>query len=753
MAPRGRLPHVLPLSFAHSPVTVVGSRLCGVLVVNSAARRPRRSGGSGEPGRPRESRVRQHDHNERPARDRPGHGDHVERRGRRASPDPRDRAARRRGRRHDPGAARARSRRGARAAVGPASARRWRWSRTAPSSCATAPRSCKLAQQVDGVVVDQGELRVLLHTDGSLAAVVGHAAARDDQAELRVVAARGARPRARPAVRRGAARSWRSPRPARSAAGRPSQVASTPELAGDHGARAPRARAGRRPAAPRCGRSRSRATRPRDPLSDPSIADLRGAQLPGLRRRRRDRARHQPRPERRVRLSRLRRDHRQPPAARRPARELRAAPHRRARRLGARPHPVQPGRRWRRSTARSTRGWPNNATTTRATTPRRSPISTPTARSPPGDVRPGSSRAASSTTPTTTTPSRSPRPTSPRPRAVNAFFMVNWMHDWWYDSGFTEATGNAQLDNLGRGGVAGDPLLVTSQAGANTGLRNNADMSTPADGARPRMRMFLWTAGTDHRARPRRPARCRSEAFAAGPRNFDLTGDLVAVTDATAPTDDGCQPITTTSPARSRWSRSRGVCGSAATVNNAKAAGAIGVILADGASDDPRAFAGSAAANIPGLAIGKTDGAALAAALAAGPVTVDAAERGLGPRARRRSRQHRGRPRVGPLPAPPARRSAAAAAVRRHERRLGRLQRAHADAARGRQPRRRLRDGAVRARRRHAQHRVLRHPPVPVQPRPDQERPQLPPHRRREPAADRDAGPPGRRQQRGPQHR
>src|SRR5262249_52566703 len=44
--------------------------------------------------------------------------------------------------------------------------------------------------------------------------------------------------------------------------------------------------------------------------------------------------------------------------------------------------------------------------------------------------------------------------------AVNVFFMVNWLHDWWYDSGFTEATANAQLDNLGRGGVAGDPLLI-----------------------------------------------------------------------------------------------------------------------------------------------------------------------------------------------------------------------------------------------------------------------------------------------------
>ncbi|HET7504904.1 MAG TPA: M36 family metallopeptidase [Kofleriaceae bacterium] len=214
-------------------------------------------------------------------------------------------------------------------------------------------------------------------------------------------------------------------------------------------------------------------------------------------------------------------------------------------------------------------------------------------------------------------------PDQSKAAAVNAFFLVNWMHDWFYDSGFTEANGNAQLDNYGRGGVAGDPLLITSQAGALTGLRNNADMSTPLDGARPRMRMFLWTAGTQTNLTTPLGTP-HSEAFAAGPRNFDLTGDLVAVTDATAPTDDGCQPITNAAAVAGKIAlvTFSGVCGSAATVNNVKAAGAIGVVLADGALDDPRGFAGSAAANIPGLAIGKTDGAALVAALAAGPVSV-----------------------------------------------------------------------------------------------------------------------------------
>jgi Zn-dependent metalloprotease len=208
--------------------------------------------------------------------------------------------------------------------------------------------------------------------------------------------------------------------------------------------------------------------------------------------------------------------------------------------------------------------------------------------------------------------------------AVNSFFLVNWMHDWYYDSGFTEVARNGQANNFGRGGIQGDPLLVTAQAGANTGLRNNADMSTPADGARPRMRMFLWTAGTltglnGPTGTP------HTESFAAGPRNFDITGQLVPVTDNTAPFDDGCETITNAAALAGKIAlvTFSGTCGSLATVNNVAAAGAIGIVLADGGFDDPRAFAGSATAGIPGLAIGKTDEQALLTALAAGPVNIE----------------------------------------------------------------------------------------------------------------------------------
>ena len=213
---------------------------------------------------------------------------------------------------------------------------------------------------------------------------------------------------------------------------------------------------------------------------------------------------------------------------------------------------------------------------------------------------------------------------------VNAFFIVNWMHDWWYDSGFTEATRDGQSDNFGRGGVANDPLLIAAQAGANAGSRNNASMATPADGARPRMRMFLWTAGADS-AFTGPSGAAPSVPFGAGPRNFSLTAEVAIGVDGTAPTDDGCQTLTGVT-GKIALLTYVAVCNSQTMVNNAKAAGAIGVIIADGLLEIPRSnFGGSAAANIPGLAIGKSDGVALAAAIAAGPVTVTIESASRGP--------------------------------------------------------------------------------------------------------------------------
>ena len=71
------------------------------------------------------------------------------------------------------------------------------------------------------------------------------------------------------------------------------------------------------------------------------------------------------------------------------------------------------------------------------------------------------------------------------------FYWSNFMHDRMYELGFTEAAGNFQVDNFGRGGVGNDPVNAEALDGSGT---NNANFSTPTDGGRGRMQMFVWTS-------------------------------------------------------------------------------------------------------------------------------------------------------------------------------------------------------------------------------------------------------------------
>ncbi len=74
---------------------------------------------------------------------------------------------------------------------------------------------------------------------------------------------------------------------------------------------------------------------------------------------------------------------------------------------------------------------------------------------------------------------------------TNLFYYNNIMHDFSYRLGFTEAAGNFQTNNFGRGGLANDSVRAEAQDGSGT---NNANFSTPPDGQRPRMQQFLFTA-------------------------------------------------------------------------------------------------------------------------------------------------------------------------------------------------------------------------------------------------------------------
>lgn len=103
------------------------------------------------------------------------------------------------------------------------------------------------------------------------------------------------------------------------------------------------------------------------------------------------------------------------------------------------------------------------------------------------------------------------------------FYYTNVMHDWLYGHGFDEASGNFQVDNFGRGGSGGDPVLAEAQDGYDFGCddgngtpnettdrcRNNANFGTPGDGSSPRMQMYMWI--------PTRPF-----------RDGDFDGDVIA---------------------------------------------------------------------------------------------------------------------------------------------------------------------------------------------------------------------------------
>jgi hypothetical protein len=79
---------------------------------------------------------------------------------------------------------------------------------------------------------------------------------------------------------------------------------------------------------------------------------------------------------------------------------------------------------------------------------------------------------------------------------TDAFYWTNVYHDRLYLLGFTEAARNFQNDNFGRGGIAADRISAEEQDSSGT---NNANFSTPADGGRGRMQMYIFPGPTpDH---------------------------------------------------------------------------------------------------------------------------------------------------------------------------------------------------------------------------------------------------------------
>jgi PKD repeat protein len=79
---------------------------------------------------------------------------------------------------------------------------------------------------------------------------------------------------------------------------------------------------------------------------------------------------------------------------------------------------------------------------------------------------------------------------------TNLFYLNNYIHDYLYRLGFDEVSGNFQQNNYGNGGLGSDYVNAEGFDGGGT---NNANFSTPADGSKPRMQMYLFNSTTPNR--------------------------------------------------------------------------------------------------------------------------------------------------------------------------------------------------------------------------------------------------------------
>jgi hypothetical protein len=236
----------------------------------------------------------------------------------------------------------------------------------------------------------------------------------------------------------------------------------------------------------------------------------------------------------------------------------------------------------------------------------------------PGDFR------ASTTAPgvfdRTYDPAQSPLASQDQQMAVitQLFFIVNWLHDFWYDAGFVETAGNAQMSNYGRGGLEGDPLIAEAQDGGGAKM-NNAQLVIMPDGISPRLSVFLWSA-PDQRSIASGAQIDETNVANFGPTAFDASGSLVVAADACSALGPVAGQIVLVSAS---------TCTAKTQVLNAQAAGAAGVIVADSAfawtaprlADDPTI---TTPITIGALAITQSEGAALAAA--SGTVTLHRAQ-------------------------------------------------------------------------------------------------------------------------------
>ncbi|HYC62940.1 MAG TPA: M36 family metallopeptidase [Thermoanaerobaculia bacterium] len=153
------------------------------------------------------------------------------------------------------------------------------------------------------------------------------------------------------------------------------------------------------------------------------------------------------------------------------------------------------------------------------------------------------------------------------------FYNINFLHDWFYDAGFTEAMRNAQTNNFGRGGLQNDN--IRSEVQDYSGF-SNANMSTPSDGARPRMQMYNFPnkSNVNEIIAPASIAGLRAMGVGMqGPQTFDVTADVVMAT------FDGANNVTNAAALAGKIAMFDFTGAFSARITNLTATSAVGILM------------------------------------------------------------------------------------------------------------------------------------------------------------------------------
>ncbi|MEZ4879194.1 MAG: M36 family metallopeptidase [Chitinophagales bacterium] len=177
---------------------------------------------------------------------------------------------------------------------------------------------------------------------------------------------------------------------------------------------------------------------------------------------------------------------------------------------------------------------------------------------------------------------------------TNLFYMNNIMHDVFYQYGFTEAAGNFQSNNYGKGGLGNDFVYAEAQDGYSLTEPNmdNANFYTSPDGVnfpfnRSRMQMYMWNGTPPSTLTYNTPSTIAGDIPHGsqsdwGPCSYNITGAVANATtaDLTYPASYVCGAVNNSSEISGKIALiDRGGCDFSAKVYAVQLAGAIGAII------------------------------------------------------------------------------------------------------------------------------------------------------------------------------